>query len=152
MTAHADRITLVVPVWNGRRFKLHLPPDVAAFLRDQLTEALRLAARETPPARALEARALAGQEDTTMTTKDAKAALRRQLARAERLAAQPTGDPKIASALSEVVEILRAEVRALDQEGSAARAEAVAALARQALNVTETLMRLNQGSGGRARP
>jgi hypothetical protein len=42
MTAHADRITLVVPVWNGRRFKLHLPPDVAAFLRDQLTEALGL--------------------------------------------------------------------------------------------------------------
>ena len=78
-----------------------------------------------------------------MTAKDAKAALRRQLARAERLARQPPDDQKIAEALAEVVELLRIEVRALDNEGSAARAEAVAALARQALNVTETLMRLS---------
>ena len=68
-------------------------------------------------------------------------ALARQLARAERLAREHRGDEKIAGALAEVVELLRIEVRALDQEGSAARAEAVAALARQALNVTETLMR-----------
>jgi hypothetical protein len=69
-------------------------------------------------------------------------ALARQLARAERLAAQRPDDEKLAEAIAEVVEILRIEVRALDQEGSAARAEAVAALARQALNVTEKLMRL----------
>jgi hypothetical protein len=35
-----ERITLVVPVWNGRRFTLRLPPDVAGWLRDQLTDAL----------------------------------------------------------------------------------------------------------------
>jgi hypothetical protein len=73
----------------------------------------------------------------------AKVALARQLARAERLAGQHLDDQKIAEALAEVVELLRIEVRALDNEGSAARAEAVAALARQALNVTETLMRLS---------
>jgi stage V sporulation protein SpoVS len=79
--------------------------------------------------------------------KNARQALARQLARAERLARQPPNHQKIAGALAEVIERLRIEVRALDQEGSAARAEAVAALARQALNVTETLMRLNQRSG-----
>jgi hypothetical protein len=79
--------------------------------------------------------------------KNARQALARQLARVERLARQHPNDQKIAGALAEVIEILRIEVRALDQEGSAARAEAVAALARQALNVTESLMRL----GTRAR-
>ena len=81
-----------------------------------------------------------------MTAKDAKAALRRQLARAERLAKRHPNDQKITAALAEVIELLRIEVRALDQEGSAARAEAVAALARQALNVTETLMRLSDAT------
>ena len=33
-------ITLIVPVWKGRRFKLALTPDVAGWLRDQLTDAL----------------------------------------------------------------------------------------------------------------
>ena len=78
--------------------------------------------------------------------KDARQALARQLARAERLAGRHPDDQKIAEALAEVVELLRIEVRALDHEGSAARAEAVAALARQALNVTETLMRLSDAT------
>jgi hypothetical protein len=42
MTAHSERLTLLIPVWNGRRFKLHLPPDVAHWLHDQLAEALDL--------------------------------------------------------------------------------------------------------------
>jgi hypothetical protein len=73
---------------------------------------------------------------------NARQALARQLARVERLAGQPSDDQKIATAIAEVVEILRVEVRALDQEGSTARAEAVAALSRQALNFIEHWMRL----------
>jgi hypothetical protein len=39
-TAHQERITLIIPVWNNRRFELDLPPEVAGWLRDQLTDAL----------------------------------------------------------------------------------------------------------------
>jgi hypothetical protein len=40
MPTHAERVTLIIPVWNGRRFKLDLPREVAGWLRDQLTDAI----------------------------------------------------------------------------------------------------------------
>jgi hypothetical protein len=40
MTAHADRITLVVPFGTKRHLKLMLPQHVAAWLRDELIDAL----------------------------------------------------------------------------------------------------------------
>ena len=40
MTAHRERITLLVPFGTKRHLRLDLPPHVAGWLRDQLTDAL----------------------------------------------------------------------------------------------------------------
>ena len=60
-------------------------------------------------------------------------ALERQLERAERVAQRRPDDQEIAK----VVAVQRSEVEALGQGGSAGRAEAMAALARQYLNVCD---------------
>jgi hypothetical protein len=40
MAAHHERITLVVPFGQKRRFKIDLNPEVAGWLRDELNDAL----------------------------------------------------------------------------------------------------------------